>query len=88
MGILFTYRIRFFIKVQLVSSFVFSHKDIDREVQNLSFILAKLVEEVNKVLVMDMVMEGLVDKEVAKLMEKVNKVMVMDMVLEGVVDNR
>ena len=75
-------------KVQLVSSLVFSHKDIDREVQNLSFILAKLVEEVNKVLVMDMVMEGLVDKEVAKLMEEVNKVMVMDMVLEGVVDNR
>ena len=45
-------------------------------------------KEVNKVLVMDMVMEGLVDKEVAKLMEEVNKVMVMDMVLEGVVDNR
>ena len=50
--------------------------------------MAKLVEEVNKVLVMDMVMEGLVDKEVAKLMEEVNKVLVMDMVLEGVVDNR
>ena len=50
--------------------------------------MAKLVEEVNKALVMDMVMEGLVDKEVAKLMEEVNKVMVMDMVLEGVVDNR
>ena len=38
--------------------------------------LLQLVEEVNKVLVMDMVMEGLVDKEVAKLMEEVNKVMV------------
>ena len=50
--------------------------------------LLLLVEEVNKVLVMDMVMEGLVDKEVAKLMEEVNKVMVTDMVLEGVVDNR
>ena len=46
------------------------------------------MEEVNKVLVMDMVMEGLVDKEVAKLMEEVNKVMVMDIVMEGVVDNR
>ena len=29
-------------------------------------------------LVMDMVMEGVVDKEVAKLMEEVNKVMVME----------
>ena len=47
-----------------------------------------MAEEVNKELVMDVVMEGVVDKEVAKLMEEVNKVMVMDMVLEGVVDNR
>ena len=37
-----------------------------------------MAEEVNKELVMDVVMEGVVDKEVTKVVEKVNKELVIE----------
>ena len=37
-----------------------------------------MAEEVNKELVMDVVMEGVVDKEVTKVVEEVNKKLVLD----------
>ena len=43
-----------------------------------------MAEEVNKELVMDVVMEGVVDKEVTKVVEEVNKELVKE-VNEGLV---
>ena len=50
---------------------------VDKEV-------AKLVEEINEELVMDVVVEGVVDKEVTKVVEEVNKELVKE-VTEGLV---
>ena len=48
--------------------------------------MIKVVEEFNMELVMDVAVEGVVNKEVTKVVEEVNKELVMDVVVEGVVD--
>ena len=45
-----------------------------------------MAEEVNKELVMDVVMEGVVDKEVTKVVEELNKKLVLDKEADVVVN--